>query len=103
MKNKIEQIIKDNGLDFITDKYADYSEIESFWNAIVDGLNLDFCVDYVQRDCDGWVQSTYYCKKLEMNIIIDNDFPVVVENVEDVIVLVKRMNKLIKNVEAKIN
>ena len=103
MKEKIEQIIKENELEFITDKYADYSEIESFWNAIVDGLNLDFCVDYMQRDCDSWVQSTYYCKKLGYTIIIDNDFPVQVENVEDVIEVIEGQNKIIKEVDAKIN
>lgn len=103
MKEKIEQIIKENELEFITDRYADSSEIETFWSAIVDGLELDFCVDYVQRDYDGWVQSTYYCDKLGYTIIIDNDFPVEVEDVDEVISIIEGQNKIIAEVEARIN
>ena len=102
MKEKIEQIIKDNELEYLTDIY-DGGEIETFWNAVVDGLNLDFCVDYVQRDCDGWVQAVYYSKKLGLNIVIDNDFPEEVKSVEEVIAVVEGMNKIIEELEAKIN
>lgn len=101
-KGAIEQIMKKNELGFITDRYTDSSEIETFWRIIVDGLELDFCVDYVQRDCDGWAQSTCYSKKLGYDIVIDNDFPVVVKDVDQVIRIIEGQNKIIKEVEAKI-
>lgn len=95
--------MKDKELEFLTDRYCDVSEVENFWNEIVDGLNLRFCVDSVQREADGWLQAVWYCSAIGgYNIVIDNDFPPLAESVDDIIRIIDEQNKTISEIEAKL-